>query len=68
MRIGVPERQTHDYIRHDTTTLFAALEIATGRVEQACLPRHRHHELQQLLGRAVQQQLVAEAALTSGSR
>src|SRR6476661_2918021 len=44
MRLGLPEKQTHDYIRHGTTTLFAALEIATGRVEQACLPRHRHQE------------------------
>jgi transposase len=44
MRLGLPEKQTHDYIRHATTTLFAALEIATGRVEQACLPRHRHQE------------------------
>src|SRR5436189_1680695 len=44
MRLGVPERQTHDYVRHGTTTLFAALEIATGRVEQVCLPRHRHQE------------------------
>jgi transposase len=35
---GVPEKATHDYIRHGTTTLFAALEVATGRVEQACLP------------------------------
>jgi hypothetical protein len=26
------------------TTLFAALDVATGRVEQACLPRHRHQE------------------------
>jgi hypothetical protein len=31
---GVPERQTHDYARNGTTTLFAALEVATGRVEQ----------------------------------
>ena len=44
MRLGVPEKQTHDYVRHGTTTLFAALEIATGHVEQACLPRHRHQE------------------------
>src|SRR3954452_20945859 len=40
IRLGVPECQTHDYIRHGTTTLFAALEVATGRVEQLCLPRH----------------------------
>jgi transposase len=49
MRLGLPEKQTHDYIRHDTTTLFAALEIATGRVEQACLPRHRHQEFLRFL-------------------
>jgi hypothetical protein len=42
IRPGLPEKATHDYIRHGTTTLFAALEVATGRVEQACLPRHRH--------------------------
>jgi transposase len=46
---GVPERQTHDYVRHGTTTLFAALEVATGRVEQACLPRHRHQEFLRFL-------------------
>jgi transposase len=44
IRPGVPEKQTHDYIRNGTTTLFAALEVATGRVEQTCLPRHRHQE------------------------
>ena len=44
IRPGLPERATHDYVRHGTTTLFAALEVATGRVEQACLPRHRHQE------------------------
>ena len=44
-----PEKQTHDYIRNGTTTLFAALEVATGKVEQACLPRHRHQEFLQFL-------------------
>jgi len=44
IRPGVPEKQTHDYVRNGTTTLFAALEVATGRVEQTCLPRHRHQE------------------------
>jgi transposase len=39
-----PERRTHDYVRHGTTTLFAALEIATGTVTAACKPRHRHQE------------------------
>jgi transposase len=44
MRPGQIERQTYDYKRNGTTTLFAALEIATGKVVQACKPRHRHQE------------------------
>jgi transposase len=49
MRPGIPERQTHDYIRHGTTTLFAALEAATGTVTDACYPRHRHGEFLRFL-------------------
>ncbi len=41
---GRPERRTHDYLRHGTTTLFAALEVATGQVTDACHSRHRHAE------------------------
>ena len=44
MQPGKAERRTHDYIRHGTTTLFAALEIATGEVTGLCRPRHRHQE------------------------
>jgi transposase len=44
VRPGRPERRTHDYLRHGTATLFAALEVATGRVTDACQPRHRHGE------------------------
>ena len=44
LRPGLAERRTHDYKRHGTTTLFAALEIATGQVTPACKPRHRHQE------------------------
>jgi transposase len=44
VRPGRPERRTHDYHRHGTTTLFAALEVATGQVTDACHPRHRHAE------------------------
>jgi transposase len=44
LRPGIPEKQTHDYVRHGTTTLFAALEVATGKVTDACYPRHRHEE------------------------
>jgi transposase/transposase-like protein len=44
MQPGLPERRTHDYVRHGTTTLFAALEVATGKVTAAVKPRHRHQE------------------------
>jgi transposase len=49
LRPGLPERATHDYVRHGTTTLFAALEIATGKVVDACYPRHRHQEFLRFL-------------------
>ena len=41
---GLAERRCHDYIRHGTSTLFAALEIATGQVTGAVKPRHRNQE------------------------
>src|ERR671919_84663 len=41
---GLAERRSHDYIRHGTSTLFAALEIATGKITAAVKPRHRHQE------------------------
>jgi transposase len=42
---GLPERRTHDYKRAGTTTLFAALEVATGRITaDACYSKHRHQE------------------------
>jgi hypothetical protein len=44
LRPGIPEKQTHDYLRHGTTTLFAALEIATGKVTDARQPQHTHAE------------------------
>jgi transposase len=40
---------THDYKRHGTTTLFAALEVATGSVVHECMPRHRHQEFLRFL-------------------
>jgi transposase len=49
IRPGVPEKQTHDYIRHGTTTLFAALDVATGKVTDACYPRHRNEEFLRFL-------------------
>lgn len=44
LRPGLPERQSHDYTRHGTTTLFAALDTATGKVIGQCHPRHRQDE------------------------
>jgi hypothetical protein len=44
VRPGRSERHTHDYVRHGTATLFAALEVATGHVTDALAPRHRHTE------------------------
>jgi transposase len=44
MQPGLIERRSHDYYRHGTTTLFAALEIATGQVTAALKPKHRHQE------------------------
>src|SRR5512139_1259743 len=44
MGLGYVEGVTHDYVRHGTTTLFAALNIATGQVLTVCKRRHRHQE------------------------
>ncbi|WP_434615665.1 IS630 family transposase [Arthrobacter sp. A5] len=41
---GRAETVTHDYKRNGTTTLFAALEVATGKVLGSCVPKHRHDE------------------------
>jgi transposase len=49
MRPGIPERHTHDYARHGVTSLFAALNTATGQVTDACYPRHRHQEFLRFL-------------------
>jgi transposase len=42
--LGYVEGVTHDYIRHGTTTLFAALDVANGEVIAQCKARHRHQE------------------------
>jgi transposase len=44
LRPGLPEQRTNDYERHGTTSLFAALDIATGKVIGECHRRHRHQE------------------------
>ena len=46
---GLPERRTHDYARHGTTTLFAALDVATGEVMGQLHRRHRSSEFLQFL-------------------
>ena len=47
--LGYLEGYTHDYIRHGTTTLFAALDVASGNVLAQCKKRHRHQEFLQFL-------------------
>jgi transposase len=49
MMPGVPERATHDYVRAGTTTLFAALEVATGKVIGSLHRRHRAEEFKKFL-------------------
>jgi putative transposase len=44
MGFGYAEGVTHDYVRHGTTTLFAALNVLDGSVIAQCKPRHRHQE------------------------
>ena len=49
MRPGQVERRTHDYLRHGTTTLFAALDAQTGKVIGQCHRRHRSVEFRKFL-------------------
>jgi len=48
---GRAEKAAHDYVRHGTTSLFAALDVATGKVIGECHRRHRHQEFLAFLGR-----------------
>ena len=57
--LGYVEGYTHDYVRHGTTTLFAALDIATGRVIGQCRKRHRHEEFLAFL-RLIDREVPAE--------
>jgi transposase len=49
MRPGQAERRSHDYVRHGTTSLFAALDVGTGEIIGKCYPRHRATEFRQFL-------------------
>src|SRR3989440_6509516 len=44
MKPGRAGTMTHDYKRHGTTTVFAALNVLTGMILGSCMPRHRHQE------------------------
>jgi transposase len=62
LKKGRAGTMTHDYKRHGTTTLFAALDVATGEVFHDCLSRHRHQEFLRFL-RAVERQTDPELDL-----
>ena len=55
LKKGRAGTMTHDYKRFGTTTLFAALDVATGEVMHECMPRHRHQEFLRFLRSVVQQ-------------
>ena len=59
MGLGYVEGVTHDYVRHGTTTLFAALDVATGAVLAQCKRRHRHQEFLAFLRHIGQQRARA---------
>lgn len=58
LTFGIPERRTHDYRRHGTTSLFAALELATGKVIGQLHRRHRSNEFLKFL-RTIDQNVPA---------
>lgn len=59
MRPGQAERHTHDYYRHGTTSLFAALEVATGRIIGQCQGKHRQQEFVRFLNQ-IEREVPAE--------
>jgi transposase len=59
LRPGLPERQTHDYKRHGTTTLFAAFNILNGKVIGTCQDRHRSREFIRFLNH-LERQVAAD--------
>jgi transposase len=62
LKRGRAGTMTHDYKRHGTTTLFAALEVATGRILQDCMPRHRHQEFLKFL-RQLERRVAPDLAM-----
>ncbi|MDR7295844.1 putative transposase [Pelomonas aquatica] len=57
--LGYVEGVTHDYVRHGTTTLFAALNVLNGAILAECKPRHRHQEFLAFL-RSIDKAVPAE--------
>jgi transposase len=67
---GVPERRTHDYVRHGTTNLYAALDVASGHVIADTSPRHRAEEFRRflnLIDKSVPAQLSVHVVLDNSS-
>ncbi len=67
---GVPERRTHDYVRHGTTNLYAALNVASGQVIAEMTPRHRAEEFRRFLNlieRSVPSHLDVHVVLDNSS-
>lgn len=62
LKKGRAGTMTHDYKRHGTTTLFAALDVATGTVLNECMPRHRHQEFLKFL-RHLEQTVPSDLAI-----
>ncbi len=62
MMPGMPERRTHDYIRHGTTTLFAAMDVADGTVISSLHRRHRAVEFKKFLIK-IDQQVPADLSI-----
>ena len=61
--IGYTEKHTHDYVRHGTTSLFSALNVATGEVIGQCLSRHRHQEFRRFL-KTIDEAIPEEVGVT----
>jgi transposase len=67
---GVPERQTHDYVRNGTTNLYVALDVASGKVIAEMTPRHRAEEFRKFLNlieRSVPEGLDVHVVLDNSS-
>ena len=62
MKQGRAQTMTHDYKRNGTATLFAALDVLTGKVIGQCLPRHRHTEFLKFL-RTIDREVPEELAV-----